>query len=368
MTEKPRKDLVVKLDPIVLRRHLAERGLSRSQLKDALEDVANNKHKANRDLTLSHNTIDKAFTEVGIRPDVAKTLADFFGCRVLELLSPKDEVYLTPTADSPRWEWEIEDLNLLSGRKAANGLISQFYVLRHRHTVGRMARGKFHLLSKMSAEEKIRKQGQLQRHPDVCHRIGPHPNLAEVISSSPTEGGDGWWVVERWEGAESVATRIEKKRWPESALPRLMREIAQGLLHLHHHAIVLRELAPSRILIRPDGSVVLTDFELAKLLDGSPTVMPNDSWPEDEYRAPEVGPGKVLPCADIYSWGRILVHAATGKLPAPGEDVDLLTKCSLPRAVWAIAKGCLELIPSKRPQSMEEILKAIVRWEPKGAS
>lgn len=368
MTEKARNDLVVILDKRLLDRQLIERGLTRGQLKDALVETEQNKHKSNVDLTLSRNTVDKAFTGVGIRPSAAKTLADFFNCEVLELLSPLDPNYLPPTANSPNWEWEIDQPDNLSARKAANGLISHFYMLRHRHTAGRKARGKFHLLSGMTAEEKARKREQLQRHPDVCHRIGSHPNLTEVVSSAPTEGDDGWWVIERWESAESLATRIQKKRWPESALPRLMREIAQGLLHLHHHDIMLRELAPSRILIRPDGSVVLTDFELAKLLDGSPTVMPNDSWPEDDYRAPEVGPGKVLPCADIYSWGRILVHAATGKLPAPGEDFDLLTKCSLPKAVWAIAKGCLELIPSKRPQSMEEILKAIVRWEPKGAS
>lgn len=366
MTEKHRNDLVVILDKRLLDRQLIERGLTRGQLKDALVEAEKNEHKSNVDLTLSRNTVDKAFSGVGIRPSAAKTLADFFNCEVLELLSPRDPNYLPPTANTPNWEWEIDQPQQLSARKAANGLISQFYMLRHRHTPGRKARGKFHLLSGLTAEEKVRKREQLQRHPDVCHRIGSHPHLTEVISSTPTEGGDGWWVIERWENAESLATRIEKKRWPESALPRLMREIAVGISHLHQHDVVLRELAPSRILIRTDGSAVLTDFELAKLLDGSPTVMPDQQWPEDEYRAPEVGPGKVLSCADIYSWGRILVHAATGKLPAPGADVDLLTKCSLPKAVWAIAKRCLEQLPSKRPQSINEVLKAIARWELKG--
>lgn len=357
-TEKTRKDLTVRLDPFLLDRRLIAMGMTPSRLKLLPKSK----------LKLSHNTIDKAFTEVAIRPDAAKFLADYLNCDLLELLSSKDDHYLPPTAKTLHWEWELELPHTLNARKAANGLITQFYVLKHRHTAGRKARGKFHLLSGLTAEEKVRKREQLQRHPDVCHRIGSHPHLTEVISSTPTEGGDGWWVIERWECDDSLAARIEKQRWPESALPRLMREIAQGLLHLHQHDVVLRELAPSRVLIRPDGSVVLTDFELAKLLDGSPTVMPDDSWPEDEYRAPEVGPGKVLPCADIYSWGRILVHAATGTLPAAGDDIDLLTKCSLPKAVWAIAKGCLELIPSKRPQSMDEILKAIVRWEPKGTS
>lgn len=366
MTEKSRNDLVVTLDKRLLERELIQRGMTRGQLKQALVEVETNRHKSNADLTLSKNTIDKAFTEIGIRPDAAKTLADFFDRDVLDLLSPNDINYLPPTARSPHWEWEIEQPHSLSARRAANGLITQIYVLKHRHTVGRKARGKFHLLSGLSAEEKSQKREQLQRHPAVCHRIGLHPNLTEVISSTPTEGGDGWWVIERWESDESLASKLGKQRWPESALPRLMKEIAAGLLHLHQHNVVLRELAPSRILIRTDGSAVLTDFELAKLLDGSPTVMPNDSWPEDEYRAPEVGPGKVLPCSDIYSWGRILVHAATGELPAPGDDMELIVGSGLPKAAWVICKKSLDQLPSGRPQSIEEVLKAIARWGPKG--
>ena len=56
--------------------------------------------------------------------------------------------------------------------------------------------------------------------------------------------------------------------------------------------------------------MVLTDFELAKLLDGNPTVA--GRWPDDEYRAPEIGEEGIDERADLYSWGRILVRAIAG--------------------------------------------------------
>ena len=63
---------------------------------------------------------------------------------------------------------------------------------------------------------------------------------------------------------------------------------------------------------------ILTDLELAKLGEGQPTVSP-DEWPDDPYRALEVsGDGPVDARADIYSWARIFMHAATGCLDERG--------------------------------------------------
>ena len=53
-------------------------------------------------------------------------------------------------------------------------------------------------------------------------------------------------------------------------LPRVMRQIAEGLKALHDAKVIRRDLSPSFILVREaDQSVVLTDFELGKLFDGS---------------------------------------------------------------------------------------------------
>ncbi len=363
---------LVYLDRSKLERLLIARGLSNNRLKDMLNtDGATGQRLPQERGSASRNTVDKAFRGEGVRRDVAKFIADYFACSVLELLDPRDPHYEPPTKTSMglEWEWTVDEALKPGGRTATNGLHFFLCRMKHRHTEGRFGRGKFYLLSGLAASDRDRKREQLQRHPEVCHRIGQHPHLAEVISSTPTAGEDGWWVVERWLDAIALSDRLAAGRFPPADLPRLMREIASGLGALHRAQIVMRELAPSRVLlVKEDGRAVLTDFELAKLLAGGPTVSPGNEWPEDPYRAEEVGPSEVTVQADLYSWARILVHAAIGQLPDRGEDIGALTRGGLPKKVWAIARRCLELAPSHRPTSMQEVEEVLRDWKWRGSA
>jgi serine/threonine protein kinase len=123
-------------------------------------------------------------------------------------------------------------------------------------------------------------------------------------------------------------------------------------------------LSPRFVLIRRgDNAAVLTDFELAKLLDGAPTVSPKKAWPDDPYRAVEVdGDAPIDARADIYSWGRILVHVVVGELPAKRQEADALGKAALPPAVRRLALSCVAPARSARPNSMDEVLAAIKKW------
>jgi len=96
-----------------------------------------------------------------------------------------------------------------------------------------------------------------------------------------------------------------------------------------------------------DQRAVLTDFELAKLVDTGPTV--STSWPDDPYRAPEVEDATASERSDLYSWARVLLRVATGEeLPEKGQDGDTLTRVGLPKAVWRVALDCLSPGPSDR--------------------
>jgi serine/threonine protein kinase len=362
---------LVYLDSFKLKRLLIERGLSDTRLKNLLNpDAMPDQISPNDRVAAARNTIDKALRGDGVRRDVAKFIADYFECNVLDLLDPRDPYYLPPTTSTTgmEWEWTIDGPLQRGSRMAANGLHFVLFRMKHRHTAGQLGRGKFYLLSGLAASDRDRKREQLQRHPQVCQQIGLHPQLAEVISSTPTAGEDGWWVVERWLDGMPLSDVLSAGRFPPADLPRLMREIAGGLSTLHRAKIVMRELAPSRVLLaKADSRAVLTDFELAKLLAGGPTVSPGDEWPEDPYRAEEVGPGEVTVQADLYSWGRILVHAAAGRLPARGEDINVVAKCGLPKRVWVTVQSCLEPAPSHRPASMEEVLEVIRDWKWRGS-
>ena len=282
----------------------------------------------------------------------------------IEVLHPDElaELGLQTEVPSPGQvlEWEIEEY--LSGwQETSNGLQYQLLRLRHRYLEGRWARGKCYELRHMSTAEKSRVEKYLLRHVDVCEEIGGHPNIAVNLTAALVDGL--WWVLDRWENGETLAERLRSGPLGEYELRFIMTGIANGLAELHKSNIIRRELTPRSVLLRASSDrPILTDMELAKVIAGGPTVSP-DEWPDDPYRALEVtGNTPIDARADIYSWGRIFVHAATGSLCERGEE-ELPSNDIIPEAVRSIVMQSVELLPADRPSDMKVILNALKGWE-----
>lgn len=173
-----------------------------------------------------------------------------------------------------------------------------------------------------------------------------------------------WWVVDDWVEGESLDQLMARDQLNDDQKPAILRDIAVGIQAIHAAGIIRRELAPRHVLIRTtDGSAVLTDFELAKLTDGAPTVAPRDGWPDDDYRALEVDSHTALDArADIYSWGRIAVHVLCGKLPSRGAESEALGAKHLPAAVRKIVLAAVALPRSDRPTAMSEVIAPLRKW------
>jgi serine/threonine protein kinase len=156
--------------------------------------------------------------------------------------------------------------------------------------------------------------------------------------------------------------RLRGKALSEYELCFIMTGIAHGLATLHKAGVIRRELSPQSVLLRKASDrPILTDMELAKVASPGPTVSP-DEWPDDPYRALEVA-GDAPPDvrADVYSWGRIFAHAATGALSERGEES--LPRDDIPEAVRDLVRQSVEVLPSKRPKDMKPILKALKVWQ-----
>ena len=281
----------------------------------------------------------------------------------IEILHPDElaELGLQTEVPSPGQVLEWEIVEYLSGwQKTSNGLQYQLVKLRHRYLDGRFARGKCYELRHMSTAEKARIESYLVRHVEVCEQIGSHPNVARNLTAALV--GGLWWVVDGWEDGELLAERLNAGRMSEYELRFIMTGIANGLAALHASQVIRRELSPRSIMLRASSDApILTDMELAKLVPGGPTVSP-EVWPDDPYRALEVcGNAPLDVRADIYSWGRIFVHAASGELPERGEE-SLPHDDIIPAVVREIVMQSVELSPSKRPSDMSTILKALQVW------
>ncbi|MBL8826767.1 MAG: protein kinase [Planctomycetaceae bacterium] len=349
---------LVYLDPFLVDR--ARIALGKSQ-----KDVVQHATPGNRNGSipaLNFRTFRQALRGEGILPASALLVAQSLDRELLELLAPWDPRYvLHKESNGPiagESEWETVGY-LEQGRLAPNGLYYVVCRMQHRHTANRWGRGKFYHLGLVPQAKRESVRHQLSRHADVCARVGTHPHVALNHTSAPA--ADGWWVIDDWVGEQSLADRLASELWSPEKLPRLLHELAVGLDALHKRQIILRELAPARVLIADrDGRAVLTDFELGKLLNGSPSV--SGDWPEDEFRAPEVEGGDFTLQADLYSLGRLAVRCVSEDFPPRDRLPVVLGAASIPKGVAKLLTDCLEPIPDRRPPNLDGLLRELERW------
>jgi hypothetical protein len=123
---------------------------------------------------------------------------------------------------------------------------------------------------------------RFQREAQVLAALN-HPNIAQIygLEDGPPEGGPyvpegvgaGFsrpmraLVMELVDGP-TLADRIAHGPIPlDEALP-IARQIAEALEAAHEQGIIHRDLKPANVKVRPDGTVKVLDFGLAKLADG----------------------------------------------------------------------------------------------------
>lgn len=163
-------------------------------------------------------------------------------------------------------------------------------------------------------------------------------------------------MIDEWIDGVTLAEELHRGPSPPELLLRVGRQLAEGIAAAHQAEIILRELTPAGVILaKPDRRVVMTDFELAKLTDDYPTVS-EDQWLPNDYRAPEIGAGDPSPQADVYSWGRIMIHGTLGQLPERGKEAAALKFVTGIDSWVALLSRCVELVPSKRPTGMHMIL------------
>ncbi len=191
-----------------------------------------------------------------------------------------------------------------------------------------------------------------------------HSNICTLFNVGPN-----YLVMEYIEGP-TLADRIKEGSIPLEEALTIAKQIADALEAAHEKNIVHRDLKPANIKIRPDGSVKVLDFGLARtggseatVTHDSPTLLHSPTLigvilGTAAYMAPEQARGKeVDKRADIWSFGVVLHEMLTGKRLFEGEDLtetlaavvksepDLAT---VPRKVRRLLAKCLEKDPQKR--------------------
>jgi serine/threonine-protein kinase len=186
-----------------------------------------------------------------------------------------------------------------------------------------------------------------------------HPNICTLYDVGPN-----YLVMELIEGES-----------PKGPLPLeetlcIMRQIADALDAAHEKGIVHRDLKPGNIKIKPDGTVKVLDFGLAKTVEapaGDPESSPTMTISPTRagmilgtaaYMSPEQARGKTVDKrADIWAFGVVFYELVTGRRPFKGEDLtetlasvmkDTPDLTAIPAQVQRLLQQCLEKDPKKR--------------------
>jgi hypothetical protein len=148
-----------------------------------------------------------------------------------------------------------------------------------------------------------------------------HGNIVNVYDFGEYEGTP-YMIVEYVPGG-SLAGRMQQVPLDNATSLKYLRGIAAGLDYAHSLGIVHRDVKPANVLLEKDGTPVLADFGLVKLLQGSSVQsMTGVTTGTPAYMAPEQVTGhQVGPPADRYSLATMAYEMLTGTIPFDGEGV-----------------------------------------------
>jgi serine/threonine-protein kinase len=214
-----------------------------------------------------------------------------------------------------------------------------------------------------------------------------HSNIAHIHGLEES-GGIHAIVMELVEG-EDLAQRIAHGAIPVAEALHIAKQIADALEAAHAPGIVHRDLKPANIKLRPNGTVKVLDFGLAKAMlpadvaatgvSQSPTITTPALTEAGvilgtaAYMSPEQARGKTADTrADIWAFGCVLFEMLTGQRAFDGQGVsETLARvierepdwsrlpATLSPALRTYIRRCLEKDPGQRVQSIGDVRLAL---------
>ena len=154
-----------------------------------------------------------------------------------------------------------------------------------------------------------------------------HPNIAAVFDYGEEIAQDGtgetlaYLVMELVEGEPLSALVAREGALGTTTTLSLLRQTAFGLGEAHRAGMVHRDVKPGNILVRPDGSVKITDFGIAWSARSVALTRTGQVIGTPQYLSPEQAEGKLAsPASDVYALGLIGYECLTGHPAFEGDN------------------------------------------------
>jgi serine/threonine protein kinase len=214
--------------------------------------------------------------------------------------------------------------------------------------------------------------GRFQQEAKVLAKL-QHPHVLPVFDFGEAEGYT--YIVMPLVESGALTELLQGRPLSLKQIRRLIAQIGEALDYARARGLVHRDVKPSNVLVDGRGNCLLTDFGLAKIVEGSAKFTDTGGiLGTPAYMSPEQGRG--LPIdgrSDIYSLGVILYEMATGKPPFDAETpIAIVFKHiqeplpppaalnpDLPEAVEQVILKALAKDPADRFQTAREMVAAL---------
>jgi len=187
-----------------------------------------------------------------------------------------------------------------------------------------------------------------------------HPGVVEIYDYGRDPAVGAFLIIEYVEG-ESLARALDRVgRLTPGRTMALVAQAAEALEAVHQTGVVHRDIKPGNLLVRKNGTVVLTDFGIARSTGAAALTAPGSVLGTASYVAPEVATGeRATRLSDVYALGVVAYQCLAGHLPFTGgnpreiairqvRDAPPPLPGDVPRPVRSVVERAMEKQPSAR--------------------
>jgi serine/threonine protein kinase len=274
--------------------------------------------------------------------------------------------------DAPHKSWFLGNYEILE--QIGCGGMGVIYRARQRHSRRIVA-------VKRVLSYRADSHGALQRFRREAQAVASldHPNILPIYEVSESEDGLPFFSMKLAEKGSLHDNTASLHKQPRKCVE-LMTKVALAVEYAHSCGVLHRDLKPGNILLDDRGEPLVSDFGLAKLLDGSNDLTRSvTTFGTAGFIAPEQASdtsADLTPSADVYSLGAVLFNLLAGRPPFSGSNpISVIRKASetqapklrsvtpsLDRDLETICARCLERDPKARYQSAGDLAAELERW------
>jgi hypothetical protein len=197
-----------------------------------------------------------------------------------------------------------------------------------------------------------------------------HPGVATVYDYGEEVAGGihtAYLVMELVPGDPLSALLARQGTIDPARTMDVVAQTAGALQAAHDRGIVHRDVKPANLLVRPDGSIKITDFGIARAADAMALTQTGTLLGTVAYMAPEQLSGQTAtPASDLYSLGVVAYLCLAGRTPFSGVETMAVAVAhvreavpplpgEIPLAVQDVVYQLLDKDPARRPGSAGEL-------------